>query len=240
MAPAIPWRDASTNGIFTTASKTASRSTMTLPPQSPEISSTNFWPKPVDPRGFGATTTQPCAAHRLSHQRNDQPSSHAPCGPPWMRKTTGYFFAGSKAGGLISQYCTRAPPAPVVERLSGTENATSFRHERLSSVSAFACRLFAAGEPVFSSSERRKISGGEVRVASVKTRTPGPADSDPMSPPFFSSRGVPPARDTSKRSLLPSLSAVKYTVLPSFDSTNSSTDRSGLSKSVLFAFVFRS
>src|ERR1035438_6455850 len=148
---------------------------MTLPPQSPEISSTNFWPKPVDPRGFGATTTQPCAAHRLSHHRNDQPSSHAPCGPPWTRKTTGYFFAGSKAGGLISQYCTRAPAAPVAERVSGWEKETSFRQLRFSSVRAFACRLFAAGGPAFSSSGRRKISGGELSVASVKTRKPGPA-----------------------------------------------------------------
>ena len=82
---------------------------MTLPPQSPLISSTNFWPKPVDPRGFGATTTQPCAAQSDGFQRADQPSSHAPCGPPWMRKTTGYFFAGSNAGGFTSQYWTRAP-----------------------------------------------------------------------------------------------------------------------------------
>src|ERR1017187_4191047 len=211
MAPAIPWRDASTNGIFTTASKTASSSTMTLPPQSPEISSTNFWPKPVDPRGFGATTTQPCAAHRLGHQRNDQPSSHAPCGPPWTRKTTGYFFAGSKAGGLISQYCTRAPAAPVVERLSGEEKATSLRQKRFSSVRAFAraCGLLAEGDDIFSSSGREKTSGGAVSEASVNTRNPGPACSEPIAPPFLSSRGAPPERDTSKRSSLPSLSAVK-------------------------------
>jgi hypothetical protein len=30
-----------------------------------------------------------------------------------MRKTTGYFFDASKFGGLISQYWTGAPAAPV-------------------------------------------------------------------------------------------------------------------------------
>ena len=44
--------------------------------------STNFWPKPVDPRGFGAATTQPCAAQSDGFQRDDHASSHAPCGPP--------------------------------------------------------------------------------------------------------------------------------------------------------------
>src|ERR671911_398306 len=97
-------RAESVNGIFDTASKTPSRSVMTLPPQSPEISSRNFWPKPVEPRGFGAATTQPCAAQSDGFQRDDHESSHAPCGPPWMRKTTGYFFDASKFGGLISQY----------------------------------------------------------------------------------------------------------------------------------------
>src|ERR1035437_6536123 len=160
----MPCLEASTNGIFTTASKTAFRSTMTLPAQSPEISSTNFWPKPVEPRGFGRATTHPCAAQKDGFQRADQPSSHAPCGPPWMRNTIGYFFAGSNIGGFTSQYCTRAPPAPAVERLSGVEKATSFRHPRFSSVSAFACRLFAAGEPAFSLSGRRKhsVGGGTV------------------------------------------------------------------------------
>src|ERR1700686_2031355 len=106
-----------------------------------------------------------------------------------MRKTTGYFFAGSNAGGLMSQYCTRAPAAPVAERLSGAEKATSLRQERFSSVSAFACRPFAAGEPVFSSSGRRKILLGAVREFSVKTRKPGPALGATRFPPLRISRG---------------------------------------------------
>ena len=97
-------RPASANGIFATAANTASRSPITFPPQSPLISSTNFCPNPVEPRGFGAATTQPCAAQSDGFQRDDHASSHAPCGPPWMRNTTGYFFAGSKSGGLSSQY----------------------------------------------------------------------------------------------------------------------------------------
>src|SRR5215510_493543 len=97
-------RCAATYGNFTTASNTAFRSVMTLPHQSCEISSTNFWPKPNDPRGLGAATTQPCDAHSIGFHRYDQPSSHAPCGPPWIKKTVGYFFAGSKLGGFSSQY----------------------------------------------------------------------------------------------------------------------------------------
>src|SRR6188768_1918941 len=103
----------STYGGLTTALKTASRSVMTLPAQSCVISSTNLCPNPVEPRGFGAATTHPCAAQSDGFQRVDHASSHAPCGPPWMRKTTGYFFAGSNAGGLINQYCTGVPPAPA-------------------------------------------------------------------------------------------------------------------------------
>src|SRR5664280_2759659 len=66
-----------------------------------------------------------------------------------MRNTTGYFFAASNAGGLTSQYCTRAPPAPVVERLSGAAKATSFRHERFSSVSPGLLRLRAGSRRFF-------------------------------------------------------------------------------------------
>src|SRR5262245_17344120 len=108
----MPWRFASTYGSFTTVLKTASRSSITLPAQSCVISSTNFCPKPVEPRGFGAATTHPCAAQSDGFQRDDHASPHAPCGPPWIRNTTGYFFVASKLGGLISQYWIGVPPAP--------------------------------------------------------------------------------------------------------------------------------
>src|SRR5688572_3627785 len=105
----MPIRVESVNGSFATSFTTASMSAITLPPQSLEISSTNFWPNPVDPRGLGAATTHPCAAHSEGFHRVDQASSHAPCGPPWMRKTTGYFRVASKLGGFTNQYCTAAP-----------------------------------------------------------------------------------------------------------------------------------
>src|SRR3954451_1415487 len=134
----MPCRFASTYGSLTTALKTASRSSITLPAQSCVISSTNFWPNPVEPRGLGAATTQPCAAHSDGFQREDQASPQSPCGPPWMRNTTGYFFDASKFGGLISQYCTGVPPAPATVRLSGFSNATSLSHDSFSRVSCVA------------------------------------------------------------------------------------------------------
>src|SRR3989442_338816 len=108
----MPRRLASTNGIPATAVTTASMSVITLPPQSYEISSTNFWPKPNEPRGFGAAITHPCAAQSAGFHLEDHASLHAPCGPPWIRKTVGYFRDGLKSVGLSSQYWTGVPPAP--------------------------------------------------------------------------------------------------------------------------------
>ena len=182
---------------------------MTLPPQSPEISSTNFWPKPVEPRGFGATTTQPCAAQSVGFQRADQPSSHAPCGPPWMRKTTGILLRGVERRGLHEPVLdARAARRPSSTGSRATDIATSFRHERFSSVRALGAEEEEEEED-FSSSGKEKTSGGAVREASVKIRVFAPALTLPMFPPFLRRRGLPPARDTSKRSPLPSLSAVK-------------------------------
>src|SRR5436189_37250 len=55
-----------------------------------------------------------------------------------MRKTTGYFFDASNDGGLISQYCTGAPPAPVTVIDSGALNVTSLRQPSFSCVSGCA------------------------------------------------------------------------------------------------------
>src|SRR6516164_11683458 len=100
----MPCFSESTYGSFTTASKTAFRSVITLPLQSCEISSTNVWPNPNEPRGFGVATTHPCAAQSAGFHRYDHESPHSPCGPPWIRNTTGYFFDASKPGGLRTQY----------------------------------------------------------------------------------------------------------------------------------------
>ena len=74
----MPMRPASVKGIFATAANTASRSPITFPPQSPLTASTKSWPNPVEPRGFGAATTHPCAAHSDGFQRDDHASCHAP------------------------------------------------------------------------------------------------------------------------------------------------------------------
>jgi hypothetical protein len=55
--------------LVTTWSATAIISSNARPPQSPLISSMNFWPYPVDPRGFGITTTYPAAANTCAFQR---------------------------------------------------------------------------------------------------------------------------------------------------------------------------
>src|ERR1051326_5536848 len=68
------------------------RSSTTFPPQSRLISSTNFWPKPVLPRGFGSARTYPFAAQSSGFQRNDQEFMNAPWGPPCAQNTSGYFF----------------------------------------------------------------------------------------------------------------------------------------------------
>src|SRR6187397_1996720 len=143
----MPWRDASTYGSLTTASKTAVRSVMTLPPQSCEISSTNFWPKPVDPRGLGATTTQPCAAQSVGFQRADHPSPHAPCGPPWIRNTTAYLRRGLKFGGLTIQYWTGAPAAPGTVKLSGGLMFTFCSQPTFSPVTGVATGGLASASP---------------------------------------------------------------------------------------------
>src|SRR5262245_55588759 len=171
----MPMRAASTNGCFATASNTAWRSTMTFPPQSPEISSTNFWPKPVDPRGFGATMTHPCAAHSDGFQREDQASSQAPCGPPWIRNTTGYFFAASKSGGVISQYWIGVPPAPATVRLRGSANEVWLTHESFS-------RVNGVGWPLPSVLARNR-SAGLVSVDFEKTTKPWPGFGVETEPP---------------------------------------------------------
>src|SRR5947209_1780574 len=65
------------------------------------MASVNFCPEPVEPWKLIMMTTYPFAANSSGFQRYDQSSPHAPCGPPWMRNFTGYFFEASKFGGLI-------------------------------------------------------------------------------------------------------------------------------------------
>src|SRR5579862_6268700 len=55
-------------------------------------------------------------ANSSGFQRYDQSSPQAPCGPPWMRNFTGYFFEASKFGGLIRKPSILSPFAPVNQK----------------------------------------------------------------------------------------------------------------------------
>src|ERR671912_2623784 len=176
----------SVKGIFETAATTPSISAMTRPAQSPEMRSTTGCPNVVDPLGFGAATTQPCPAHSDGFQRVDQASPHTPWGPPCIRKTTGYFFAGSKLGGLISQYWT-GPPAAFTVMPSGWVKATLLTHASLARVSGF--------RPL-PSIPTRNTSGGATSEDIENTTKSRPAWIDPTLPPCSTRFGSPPAAGT--------------------------------------------
>src|ERR1700720_2231286 len=59
------------------------------------------------------TTTYPLAANNSAFQRYVHEFPHAPCGPPWIKNFSGYFFAGSNPGGLIMKPCTSSSFAPL-------------------------------------------------------------------------------------------------------------------------------
>src|SRR3954469_12421189 len=199
---------------------------MTLPPQSCEISSTNFWPKPNDPRGFGATITQPWAAHNAGFHRYDHASSHAPCGPPWSRKTIGYFLVGSKPDGRRTQYWIGTPPAPGTVRRSGLPNPPPPRAAWFSGV---------RGWSDFAANGSRNSSAGEVSVlfeTTAKSRPACGAEIEPASDSFVISSGRPPSKGTRYSASAPFHVAVKKIVRPSRDSVKSVTDRSSASNTV--------
>src|SRR3982750_3708126 len=101
LAPMAHTRLPSMNVYFLiAASRPIIRSVIGLSPQSPLISSMNFCPYPVEPRGLIMTTTYPFAANSCAFQRYDHESPQAPCGPPWIKNFTGYFLLASKFGGL--------------------------------------------------------------------------------------------------------------------------------------------
>src|SRR3954452_21303526 len=85
------------------------------------MSSMNACPYPVEPRGLIMTTTYPLAANSSGFQRYDHESPHAPCGPPWIRNFTGYFFDASKSGGFTMKPSTFLPIDPVNQNGSSGE-----------------------------------------------------------------------------------------------------------------------
>src|SRR5262245_7159664 len=205
-------------------------STITLPPQSWEISSTNGCPNPGEPRGFGSTTTQPCAAQSAGFHRDDHASAAGLCGPPWMMKTVLYFCDGLKFGGLSSQYWIGVPPAPGTVRLSGGGIETSRSHAAFSVVSALT----------LPSAELRNRSAGAVNADFENTANPLAAVIAEIAPPVTTRLGDPPANGTVKRFPRACSGAVNQIVVPSGEMLNSSTDRSGVVNTVRFELVCRS
>src|SRR5262245_52197262 len=101
--------------------------------------------------------------------------------------TTGYFFDGSKFGGLTIQYCTGVPPAPGTVALSGVVMATLRSHDSF-------MRVSNCGAPP--AIGVRATSAGAVKDAFENTRFEALALTALIAPPFTISLGVPPASGT--------------------------------------------
>src|ERR1019366_3543221 len=116
-------------------------------------------------------TTYPLAAKSSGFQGYDQSSPQAPCGPPWMRNFTGYFFEGSKFGGLTRKPSTLSPFAPVNQKDSSGDMATWDRTASLMWVIA------PAGFPLFmsvtsTSPAGTSQSGPEHGLVTIRTIPP--------------------------------------------------------------------
>src|SRR5215472_5095450 len=90
------------------------------------MASMNFWPYPVEPWKLIMMTTYPWlpgvgTAKSSGFHLKDQSSPQAPCGPPWIRNFTGYFFEGSKFGGLTKVASTLSLLAPVNQKGSPSD-----------------------------------------------------------------------------------------------------------------------
>src|SRR4051794_31407704 len=70
-------------------------------------------PYPVLPVGSAVTTTYPCSAKIAGFHLVLQPSSQAPCGPPWIKNAKGYFLFLSKLEGRSTKAWTAYSPAPL-------------------------------------------------------------------------------------------------------------------------------
>src|SRR5579872_1288230 len=111
------------------------------------MASMNFCPYPVEPWKLIMITTYPDGcdevgdANSSGFQRYDQSSPQAPCGPPWMRNFTGYFFEASKFGGLTRKPSTLSPFAPANQKDSSGDMETSERRASFTCVKAFAVNM---------------------------------------------------------------------------------------------------
>src|SRR5512138_1691669 len=98
-----------------------------------------------------------------------------------MRNTTGYLRVASKFGGLISQYCTCAPAAPVTVLLSAGLNETFDSQLSFSLVSAFSAPL---------AKSTRKMSDGDASVLRANTANWSEGSKAEIVPPFTTTLGV--------------------------------------------------
>src|SRR5215210_6595975 len=138
-----------------------------------------------------------------------------------MRKTTGYFLAGSKFGGFTSQYWMSLFSLPtLIDTVidSGSVKATRLIQGLATSVS------FLTPEP---SVAARKISPGAVSEDLANTRNPGPGCGLEIEPPRTMLSAAPPAAGTEKRLSRPSSAAVNQILRPSASTVKSLIEMSG-------------
>src|SRR5687767_15994425 len=69
---------------------------------------------------------------------------HAACGPPWMFRSSGYFFDGSKSGGRCTHACTRFPSKLVYQISSGGVMRSCAKSASLNDVRRRGFALFAS------------------------------------------------------------------------------------------------
>src|SRR5262249_19589527 len=148
-----------------------------------------------------------------------QESVQAPCGPPWIMKTAGYFFEGSKPGGTTTQAWSFDPSAAVVNR---SETAPSAESRKNSSLTRVRSEWSFPSVPTVASSAAR------VRLLSEKkSRCPSADGRKPLAPrPRQISWGAPPEIDNRKITLRAATWLTKKSVLESGDHWNSSTQLS--------------
>src|SRR5438270_11516272 len=136
------------------------------------------------------------------------PTANIPCGPPWIESMSGYFFRGSKFGGLMIQPCTLSPSTDGYQISSTAPNVFPSSTSPLTSVrrrTAPALRSIAA------------TSLGIVADESVPAATP---DGDMLVIstkwlPVVTALAGPPFTDANQTFSVPRSCALKYTPLAS-------------------------
>ena len=119
-------------------------------------------PSPAPPRATGSSATTSA-------------SPQSPCGPPWIRKTTGYFFDAIEVRRLDEPVLHRRAAGAGDRATLGRLKSTSFSQASFSCVSGCRCAIRR--------SRRGRTSAGAVSVDFEKTANVGRAAVDAMIPP---------------------------------------------------------